>query len=361
MTRRIALLLNFTAPVYHWGCYGTSTELYLTLQERGYLVNWLDLRTTQSLEAAPRGVEDFASPTFATTFLKANKAVYHALTEADVIVVNGEGTLHRCSSAALNLLYLMHLAQRGLRKPVHLINHSLYPSGTEAPNAVADELYRRVVTGLTQIVPRETASAAILTRLGVASTQGFDCLPRFIARHGMSGRSDPSGPLVVTGGVNQSEPASRLIAEAIGAAIPTGSRRLIFLSGAKSLNAREDKTAHEVMRAVLPALEWLEAGSIETWLGAIAEASGLVSARFHHSLAAFALGTPAITFPSNTPKLNAVSQMLALDPPLRYDETDFPAQVTRSIERVLTGSWPVVTTSKREEMVRLAENNFIGL
>ena len=36
MERKNCLLLNFTVDGYHWGCYGTSIELYDSLIERGY-------------------------------------------------------------------------------------------------------------------------------------------------------------------------------------------------------------------------------------------------------------------------------------------------------------------------------------
>ena len=46
----------------------------------------------------------------------------------------------------------------------------------------------------------------------------------------------------------------------------------------------------------------------------IGSAACLISARFHHSLAAIAQQTPVIAFPSNTPKVEATVEMLGLEP-----------------------------------------------
>ena len=44
-----ATLLNFTADSYHWGCYGTSIEIYHTLLEKGFYVNTVSVDVSGGL------------------------------------------------------------------------------------------------------------------------------------------------------------------------------------------------------------------------------------------------------------------------------------------------------------------------
>ena len=51
-----ALLLHFTADSYHWGCFGTSLEIYHTLLEKGYYVDTVGVDVTHSLTPSPMDV-----------------------------------------------------------------------------------------------------------------------------------------------------------------------------------------------------------------------------------------------------------------------------------------------------------------
>ena len=48
----------------------------------------------------------------------------------------------------------------------------------------------------------------------------------------------------------------------------------------------------------------------------------LVSGRFHHSIAAAALGTPFVVFNSNTPKIDGLMALLGHEPPLAMADAD---------------------------------------
>lgn len=360
MTRKNAVILNYTANTYHWGCYGTCVEIYDTLRERGYTVNWLDVRTTHAQAPRPATPKDFDDGKFASRFFQENKPIYHAVTEADVIVVNGEGTLHRINPAPVNLLYLMYACRKFLGKPVHLINHSFFPTGSEQAEDGADSLYRGIAATLTRIVPRETASAAVLQRLGLNATQGFDCLPRFIHRHRFTATPAPEGPLVLSGGVTLSQQGAAKMASALAPYAAAG-RKVQFLTGAKSFPAREDATAFEAMRAVLPQLEWVDAPTMEAWLQTLAQASCLISARFHHTIAAATLGTPVISFPSNTPKVPAICAMFGIDAPLSLDAPDATETIRARLEQALGGQAPRARETTLQTILGLAENNFATL
>ena len=358
-TPKTALILNFTGNVYHWGCHGTSAEIYQSLLERGYQVNWLDVRTTHTLTPQPAGVADFTSVSFFATFFKLHPNLEFALQEADVVVVNGEGTLHHLNRAPLNLLFLMHAAGNVFGRPVHLINHSFFPFGDTAPHEVADALYGAVARTIKRVVPREPDSRSVLTRLGVACEQGFDCLPRYIARHGLTGASERSGPVVLSGGVNMGPDDTARIAQALRPLL--AGRRHYFLAGAKTNPAPEDADLYARLRAHLPGLELETAASMEDWLAVIARAACLVSGRYHHSIAAAALGTPFVVFPSNTPKIDATCAYLGLSAPLAYVDPDFVSKLGDAVADALAGRAVLASGEATRLMLDGAEKNFAGL
>ena len=126
---RTALILNFTGNIYHWGCFGTACEVYQTLLERGYAPSFLSVVGTHSFRPAPENLDQLRSPAFTAQILQANPFLQASLAETDLVVINGEGTLHRMGhEAPRNLLFLMYLAREHFGKPVHLINHSFYPT-----------------------------------------------------------------------------------------------------------------------------------------------------------------------------------------------------------------------------------------
>jgi polysaccharide pyruvyl transferase WcaK-like protein len=360
LTQRVALILNFTGNAYHWGCHGTSAEIHRSVAELGHQVNWLDVRTTHALSPTPRDWDEMRSAGFRDAFFRRNPGVLHALTDADVVVVNGEGTLHGCHRAPMNLLALMHLASAALGKRVHLVNHSIYPGGGDQQAPEADDLYRNVILPLASVVPREPVSREVLRRLGREVPQGFDCLPRFLRRHRVRSLSDPRGPIVVSGGVNLPHQAAARIMAGVARHAATG-RRVLFLTGAKGSPAGEDATIYHWMATRMPALEWVNSRNMAEWLLAISSASCLVSGRFHHTIAAATLGTPVIVFPSNTPKVPAMCSMFGLSPPIPYDDPDLTGRVAEGVHEALQGRAGLVSREKMDEILAAGARNFEGL
>ncbi len=81
---------------------------------------------------------------------------------------------------------------------------------------------------------------------------------------------------------------------------------LMFLSGGYRREPPEDANHFAWLKARLPDIGILRPRSIAEWLGYIAAAKLFVTGRFHHLVAAAALGTPTVTMPGNTPKVDAV-------------------------------------------------------
>lgn len=358
MDKRQALLLNFTGSTYHWGCYGTSMELWQTLVDMGYYVDLVDVRDPHVWANSPQHAEHFTDAEFGAAFLKANLSLYYALLGADVVVVNGEGTLHGAGRAPINLLYVMYLAKVHFKKPVHLINCSFFPADDGQPNEVLDALYGQVARVLDAVVPRETASKAILARLGMATQQGFDCLPRFIHRYGLLDSHIFQPTVVISGGVSLTQVQAQNFGRLLAVFQKSGVH-LTFLTGAKASINQEDERVYQEMRIQCPELNLVTAHTMCEWLDVIRNSACMVSARYHHTLAAVSLGVPTVVFPSNTPKINASMAMLGMDHVLNLDH-DF-AQVGELIQRALQQQLAPVPPENVRSILDFCANNFEGI
>jgi polysaccharide pyruvyl transferase WcaK-like protein len=358
LDKKQAVLLNFTANTYHWGCYGTSMELWSSLVERGYYVEMINVREIHLLNPTPQNIEDFDRPDFGIDLLKSNPRIYHLLLSSDLVFVNGEGTLHGASKGAINLLYLMYISKVNFKKPVHLVNGSFFPSDDGQPHAQLDELYGRVARKLDQIVPRETYSSAILGRLGLVSTQGFDCLPRFIARHDRVNTHVFAPTIVVAGGVNLTKEQTLGFGKAL-AKVEASGARLIFLTGAKAMVNSEDALIFEALKSMCPAITLTNAYSMAQWLDVLSHCACVVSARFHHTLAAVSLGTPCLVFPSNTPKTNASMTMLGM--PYVMDIQHDLDKVITLLNQAIQKKLAPLDLSRISPIIKLAAENFVGL
>ena len=361
MLRKNCLILNFTANSYHWGCFGTSIEIYNTLVERGYYVNYLPVEQTHTpLPELPQQISDFDSSSIAKRFTTANMPIVRAITQADLVLCNGEGTLHEHALGPWQLLYLRYFAKKYANKTVALINHSAYPSGNLEPSEKVDQFYGEILKHLDLVASREIHSTQILKRLGVNAVQSFDCLPRFIARNGYKRSVSHDGPIILAGGVSLNNIMAKQLAAALHPLLE-GDRKAVYLAGAKNNPAPEDLKHFEQMKSELPQLELLNASDMDEWIDGISSASLLVSARFHHTIAAASLQTPVVCLPSNTPKIEGICSMLGLEPPIPPTEPDWQSRVQAASERALRGNQPVMTDETWQTILNLGEANFLNL
>ena len=76
-----AVLVNFTGSSYHWGCYGTSMEIYHSLLEKNYFVQTLDVSVTHSVTPTIENLSDFDDREFFNRFVKLNTSLVISLNE----------------------------------------------------------------------------------------------------------------------------------------------------------------------------------------------------------------------------------------------------------------------------------------
>lgn len=305
-----ALFINDTSGSYHWGCYATSTAIKDRLSSDGYVVASYAVEETHNrLGNPPTSIDELE--TFKSQLRRANPSLWHDLNECDLVVVNGEGTLHRSHAGPRGLLALMWTAKR-LDKRVHLINHSLFPSGTREPAAVeVEDYYRACLSDLDRIVVREPYSREAYRGLGIEPILGFDCLPLYAERR----RLPDAEPAIVIGGASNWTPqTSERVAQVLLEILPKR-QELVFLSGG-SKSPPEDIVQFETMRGVLSSLRLVEPGTADEWIARIAHARLVITGRFHHLIAAAATTAPVVMMPGNTPKSDGVCSMLNFRTPI---------------------------------------------
>jgi hypothetical protein len=348
----LALLLNNTATSYHWGCYATSMMLVDGITRQGFAVTSMPVEATHFGLVYPEQVDAIDSDEYLSTLKRVNPFLLQFLADSDVIIVNGEGTLHRFHPAPRGLLALMRFAKRRLNKPVILLNHSVFPSGTAEPADAAVETYYRECLSCADVrVAREDASVAVYQRLGLPALAGFDALPYFLDQF--------MRPLPACEPVNLIGAASHwrdaeidLFADALLNMRGELKGPLMFLSGGYRREPLEDAAHFARLKARLPDLGILRPTSIAEWLGYIAAAKLFVTGRFHHLVAAAALGTPTVMMPGNTSKVTAVCDLIGFSGAISPGDADFADRLAAAIRA------PNRTTSaQREMLVERAKKN----
>ena len=358
-----ALLLNFTANSYHWGCFGTSLAIFSNLCKFNYYVSTVDVEFTHHLKPSPSSLTDFTDNSFLSKFETENHTLIREIRSSDLVVINGEGTLHGVSSGSVNLLFLAFFTKKVLNKPTHLINHSCFPNskGSNLKDNAIVKAYMSVIGMLDTVVPREEYSLKIYRSCGLNVTQGFDCLPFYIDQLGLTLSNKGTGNLILSGGITLSEESLILYSKFIRHATEQG-LRVIFLTGAKTNNAKEDFIFYKKIKNLHPETELLEANSFLEWIDAIKNANYLLSGRFHHTIAAITTGTPFSTLSSNTPKVEAILELCGLKE--RLVDIKDSSSVSRALSEIKeTITQPKLATSEEliRRLLKLGGGNFIFL
>ena len=333
--------------------------IYEKLIENGYFVNYLGVSDIHEMTPSLTNILELDSKDFFTAFLNNNRNIYRLLSDTDIVVVNGEGTLHNTIKSSLNLLFLIYLSKVYLKKNVYLINHSCYPGGSTA-RSPSDFVYKKVYSVLDLVVSREIISSEIIKKhLKVPFVQGFDCLPLYIDKYFKEDQQKENDFILISGGVAFPKEKYKLVFDTILKASKTF--KMKFLFGAKSNIAYEDLKLAKYIKEYFPQIEIVCAPSINEWLNQIKKSHCLISGRFHHSVAAAFFKVPFISFPSNTPKIKALCQMVEMDLPIEWEDNDFAKKLTKKINKNLSGNRKIITEKTKQKILKLAEKNFIFL
>ena len=279
--------------------------------EKNYYIESISVQNTHLISPTAEKISDFDDKAFFDNFCHANTSLVRSIDQSDVVISNGEGTLHGLGKAPINLLYLMYISKKYFGKQVHLINFSCFPNGDEINPTGPYQLYMGVLKHLDIITPREKVTNKILVNNGIQTIQSFDCLPRFLDRYNYLNSHKPKGNILLTGGVRFDESRYNLLSEFITYFLKKGVS-VSFLWGAHFSPAKEDFLLQKRLKenSDFADLKILYAQSMDEWISEFNTASFLFSARFHHTIAALSVGTPFRYLSSNTPKISAALETI---------------------------------------------------
>lgn len=310
-----ALLLNNTATSYHWGCYGTSMAIYETLINSGYSVATVDVETTNlGLGYPPSTANNQTTIEFAEQMQVVNASVFRAIRDADLIVVNGEGTLHRFHRASRTLLSAIRMAKM-MGKRVHLINHACFPSGgLEASTPDVEQFYFDCLRDVDRIVVRDDWSSRIYERLGIKHEMGFDCLPLYIKKYVTP---QPTPRSIIIGGASHWTPEITMhIGQMLFSILGQSNLPFVFLAGGFKREPVDDAVQFAAFSKVIPNIQLVRPKSLSEWVNWMASAELTITGRFHHFIAAATISAPIVMMPGNTAKSNAIAAMLGAPAPI---------------------------------------------
>lgn len=353
-----ALILNYTATSYHWGCYATSVAIHESLTRAGYAVMTAPVEATHAITTTPGSAEELQSDAFQTAFEGANALLCQMMRDCDLVVINGEGTLHRTHPGPRNLLALAYIAASRYARTVHMVNHSCFPNGDDDPAADdVEALYRLALSACARRVAREPLTTERYRRWGLKVEQGFDCLPLWLDAYlpGLRHKAPKERRILIAGGVSWYEAVSESFAAAL--LDINGAASIAFLGGAYRREPPEDQRTMNALKPLMPGLTYLAPESTDAWLREIASATLLVTGRFHHAVAAAALGTPFVSIASNTPKTNGVCQLLSLPTPLNPYAENFRDEAATAVSDALTSKAHATTAAQQRVVRELAARN----
>jgi polysaccharide pyruvyl transferase WcaK-like protein len=297
--------------------------------------------------------------------------LYDSIARSDIVVVNGEGTLHGMRRPPKNLLYLMWASAHRLRKPTFLVNHSLFPADRSPNiNKEAIDIYKSAIQHLSGIAVREKMSRDIYELMDIEAVQAFDMLPIFANLLGVRApqRSNDSGDIVLGLGVGFT-PAQACSLASIAKRYVPATAPLVLLNGGPRQDPVEERTLPEIMMRIEPRIRLAEepactgyADDIRArkWLETIANARLIITGRYHHVVAALYFGTPVIAMASHTPKIEGTFKLVgiehkAIDP----HGDDWEEHVGEAIDRALAGDVAKVDSEQQSMILRLAYANAI--
>ncbi len=360
-----AVFVNDTSSWYHWGCTCTSTAVTQQLSIHGLNIDSIPIVDVYSCNNTPTSSELFANPSHFHSFAEKNPAFITKLKEADLVIINGEGTIHGYSHAALTLLYIAYISKTFLSKRVAIINHSSYPCDiSKSLDECSPEIYQKVYSAIDYSATREPLSTQLLRSLDIDTQQSFDCLPLYVRDNYVA--QPPTGPryIVIAGGISLNSGELEILAQ-YASVMNQNNYAIKLLVGAMAHPAADDFEFLDALTKILPfEAEVVNAKSAGEWLDTIANATILVSGRFHHSIAAAVLGTPYIAFESNTPKISGINEILHTSAPIPYDvgsEEMLKQILERTVVALETPQNLMIDAEKLTELYTLAGNNFAYL
>jgi len=356
------VLLNDTSYWYHWGCSLTSLAIHQRLRTLGFGVWSIPINRIRALIQMPNTISALDDDSLFKKFSVAHPELVGMLSSADLVLVNGEGTLHGLGHTPSLLLYLAYISRIRYQKTVHMINHSCFPDNSSlASRSPSCEFYKKVYHQLSFVAVREKISANLVSQFGINVTQGFDCLPLYLAQY-YEKPIQKQDYAVISGSAAWSQTTISALTFLIENLNREG-LEVVFLLGANAYLAADDSLfINALYTSARHKFRIVNATSQGQWLRTIADARLMISGRFHHSITAAFLQTPFIVFESNTPKIDGLLEMLGVDALISTNDPSFPEAVFHRASNLLVNPGKcLINQATRSYLLELGCANFKDL
>ncbi len=76
------------------------------------------IQSTYGFNPIPTSPTDFDSLVFFKQMARSNEALLNQLAAADLVIINGEGTIHHLTRPSVILLYIAYVTRKYINKPV---------------------------------------------------------------------------------------------------------------------------------------------------------------------------------------------------------------------------------------------------
>lgn len=239
--------------------------------------------------------------------------IIRKIDQSDVVILNGEGTLHHDHRNVLSLMALLKLAQ--LRnKPTAVVNATL--------QALHPQFLEQVIKKSTKVVVRDRASFSYLQKEGVPCDLGADCAFYSDFRAGLEGsdlpRLDPKQKnCFITAGARGVLNRSKIIYKIIMWAKKRG-YSVYYLS----LTSADTKLANYLQNAGVPGITFPP----DAWpyiIPFLKQAHLIVSGRHHINIFSILAKVPFIPLSSNTWKIHGTCELLRWPVPVVETQLEF--------------------------------------
>lgn len=353
------LLLNDTSDWYHWGCTGTSQAIKEEILNRGYDLKSIPINYLATNACQPKYAADYQCEDFYNKACQENQELFAKISDSDIVVINGEGTIHHNNKAVNRLFYLSYIASTRLNKRVQIINHSSYPEVAREPKFIPIfQLYKIIYSTLDYVAIREHISHRLLSLMKIDCELSFDCLPLSIKKLAPEINKNKKDLILIAGSVSLThqgvEELSKFIKQLNADSVKVG-----VLTGASDNMAKDDEAFLETLGKYNCEWENIKTNTLVEWCDAISTASILISGRFHHTIAAAFLNTPFILFNSNTLKNAALCETFKVQGPYSFDEPGLCDMLLKKIDNMQAHD--VIEPEILNQLIVRANNNFKGL
>jgi hypothetical protein len=360
------LFMMNTAFTYHHGCSANSMGVLNMLKKKGSVFSVSYASLVLHPVVWPENIEDFNSENFRLKWEYSNKKLVQRITECKHIIFSAETLLDVFNPSCMNFYYMLYYAKTILGKKVSVINHSLSPVGfvnqwpENNPCLFTDTLKLLCPTFDNHYV-RESISFRELNEFLPGSVkQAFDCSAIYVADMYAYYKKPPKKRdyVLISGGNNLPEWYPEFIYEFLRKSdFKFGAMPVYYLYSDVSYAYRCENGLYERLAEKIDGIALLSVKSTENWLKAIQGAALFISGRYHHSISAFMLDTPFLSFKTDTRKMAGMLELLEkTDVLLPSDDMDSALTCALTQARSVEFTRPNNLQTK-ERLVNLAKRN----